>query len=566
MRLNRTALLPYYFLLLFLLLIVLSLLSSLNEQKSPDSSQNNYLEKELNHRLIAIQQQLNNFELMNKRRKSEIFYLQKLVQNVSLKTNQSNLLDDFNEILNQKVTNLSTNLNFLNNVNTLHSNYLDLPTIKQFLPYLDHNLSSLDPAYIHPTKRIRQDVEIVFGIPTVKRPKESYLILTLKNLIDNLDENGRNNSLFVVMIAETDMDYVHAISSQLDERFKQYIDDGLIEIIAVPLNYYPNFDLNNDIKDSMGDPTDRVRWRTKQNLDYAYLMMYCKNKGFHYMQLEDDIISTPNYYEKIKHFVYTQQIRKPDWLVIEFSNLGFIGKLFKTESLSTFISFFLMFYRDKPVDWLLENVSKVKYCRNDATAKVCKLAVSRHVLTSRPPLFQHLGVYSSMKGKIQKLKEKSFNSKENLYFAHAENPQYSKLSTDLVVYKTFDLESAYNGADYFWALSAKKGNYIQFEFANPIIVDQYRIRTGNWNHPLDIIYNATLSFRPVFKLLTDLEKKYKRDENGNYIVDRFLINVGKVEGSLTQFGAITLLRIDFHSNLENWVLISEIMIKPKLNR
>ena len=60
------------------------------------------------------------------------------------------------------------------------------------------------------------------------------------------------------------------------------------------------------------------------------------------MQLEDDILSRPNYYEKIKQFVYTQQIKKPNWLVIEFSNLGFIGKLFKTSDLSTFVSFFLM--------------------------------------------------------------------------------------------------------------------------------------------------------------------------------------------------------------------------------
>lgn len=158
MRLNRTNLLPYYFLLLFLLLIVLSLLTSLNDQKPLDSNQNAFLEKELNHRLISIQQQLNNFELMNKRRKSEIFYLQKLVQKLSSKTNETNLLNEFNLILNQKVTNQSTNLNFLDNVHTLHSNYLDLPSIKQFLPYLDHNLSTLDPAYIHPTKHIRQDV------------------------------------------------------------------------------------------------------------------------------------------------------------------------------------------------------------------------------------------------------------------------------------------------------------------------------------------------------------------------------------------------------------------------
>lgn len=85
-----------------------------------------------------------------------------------------------------------------------------------------------------------------------------------------------------------------------------------------------------------------------------------------------------------------------------------------------------------------------------------------------------------MKGKIQKLKEKTFSSKENLFFGHSDNPEASRLSTDLITYKTYDLESAFNGVNYFWALSPRKGNYIQFQFANPIIVDQYKIGTGKF--------------------------------------------------------------------------------------
>ena len=33
------------------------------------------------------------------------------------------------------------------------------------------------------------------------------------------------------------------------------------------------------------------RWRTKQNLDYCFLMMYAQSKGIYYVQLEDDIIA-----------------------------------------------------------------------------------------------------------------------------------------------------------------------------------------------------------------------------------------------------------------------------------
>lgn len=55
-----------------------------------------------------------------------------------------------------------------------------------------------------------------------------------------------------------------------------------------------------------------------------------------------------------------------------------------------------------------------------------------------------------------------------------------------------------------------------------------------------------------------LREQYTADENGNYIVNEFRINSGKVEGSLQDFGAVTQMRIDFRSNLDNWVLISEV--------
>lgn len=202
----------------------------------------------------------------------------------------------------------------------------------------------------------------------------------------------------------------------------------------------------------------------------------------------------------------------------------------------------------------------MKYCRNDIKIQTCKTELFKHVLISRPVLFQHLGIYSSMVGKIQKLNERTFKSTENLYWPHIDNPD-CKMSTDLIPYKSYGLENAYHGDIFFWtAGSPKKNNFILFEFVNPIIVDQYRIKSGNWNHPLDIIYNATLSIRPLFKLNDDLEKKYQLDLSGNYIVNKFQINEGKVEGSLKDIGAILSMRIDFKSDLENWIIISEVCV------
>ena len=38
------------------------------------------------------------------------------------------------------------------------------------------------------------------------------------------------------------------------------------------------------------------------------------------------------------------------------------GKLFRTSDLSMVVEFFLMFHKDKPVDWLMDHILWVKVC------------------------------------------------------------------------------------------------------------------------------------------------------------------------------------------------------------
>lgn len=45
----------------------------------------------------------------------------------------------------------------------------------------------------------------------------------------------------------------------------------------------------------------------------------------------------------------------------------FIGKLFKSEDLTDFVRFFLMFYKDKPIDLLLGDIFQVKMCNPGET-------------------------------------------------------------------------------------------------------------------------------------------------------------------------------------------------------
>lgn len=149
-----------------------------------------------------------------------------------------------------------------------------LPTAYHFLPHLLDDPNSLKPALLR--SHGRSDVSIVLGIPTVVREKQSYLLGTLHNLIENMNEEEQNETLIIVFIGETDLETVQLIAKKVETAFEPYIENGLIEIIAPSPSYYPNLD---KLRITLNDSLERVKWRSKQNLDFAYLMAYAQSKG-----------------------------------------------------------------------------------------------------------------------------------------------------------------------------------------------------------------------------------------------------------------------------------------------
>ncbi|CAF4779550.1 unnamed protein product, partial [Rotaria magnacalcarata] len=78
-----------------------------------------------------------------------------------------------------------------------------------------------------------------------------------------------------------------------------------------PLEYYPEFD---KLALSLNDDKERVKWRTKQNYDFTYLMMYSSNRGKYYIQLEDDVITKPDYIRTIENFINRQHAQ--NWFML----------------------------------------------------------------------------------------------------------------------------------------------------------------------------------------------------------------------------------------------------------
>ncbi|XP_019621729.1 PREDICTED: alpha-1,3-mannosyl-glycoprotein 4-beta-N-acetylglucosaminyltransferase B-like isoform X2 [Branchiostoma belcheri] len=440
---------------------------------------------------------------------------------------------------------------------------LQLPSIYNYMPHLREKPDALQPAF-H-LGQGRTGVSFVLGIPTIKREKESYLMQSLASILDGLSDEEKDDCVIVLFIGETEQDYVHRIAEMVKESYKAPIESGLLEIISPPAGFYPDLD---SLKETFGDPKERVKWRTKQNLDFSFLMMYCQPKGQFYVQLEDDVIGKPGYISTMKNFALQQKTE--EWMILEFSQLGFIGKLFKSSDLSLVVEFFLMFHKDKPIDWLLDHIFFVKACHPEKDNKHCDRMKSALRVRFKPSLFQHIGTFSSLKGKIQKLKDKDFG-KQPLHRAHTNPP--ADVSTTLEVYQKYTLEKCYLGENFFWGLTPTKGDTIVFSFHSPIVIEKYKFSSGNTEHPGDKLINTTVDVLPENHeqkeggILQD--NKEDNTKTGMIRLDDGFIQIGQfnaagvAEGEPDKsIGRVRQLRLRCLSDGKAWVILSEIHIKP----
>ncbi|KAE8750985.1 hypothetical protein FOCC_FOCC002413 [Frankliniella occidentalis] len=425
---------------------------------------------------------------------------------------------------------------------------LQLPNAYHFMPHLldgpagPGSSASLRPAFCMCSAR-RSGVSMVLGVPTVRRQVQSYLLATLDNLVNSMTPEESNDTLIVIK-----------------DQFESEVQAGLIELISPPVSYYP--DLNN-LRLTLGDSMERVRWRTKQNLDFAFLMMYSQPRATFYVQLEDDILAKKNFISTMKNFALEKTAQREPWFVLEFCQLGFIGKMFKCVELPWLVQFFLMFYNDKPVDWLLDHVIFTKVCSPEKDQKHCKKAKSELWIQYKPSLFQHIGTHSSLRGKVQKLKDKQFG-KVALFHPHWNPP--AAVESDIKPYKQYNLQKAYLGETFFWGLLPQPGDTLTFRFHSPIFIKRFLFRSGNAEHPSDRLYNTSVEVRPAKVKHLEPGLGFNVTHDGFVVVGQF-DGMGVCEGNVDfTLGPISVLRIYIHSESDKWAILSEILIEADNGR
>ena len=116
---------------------------------------------------------------------------------------------------------------------------------------------------------------------------------------------------------------------------------------------------------------------------------------------------------------FAQNQKTDDWILLEFSRLGFIGKLFKTTDVPSLSQFILMFYQTKPVDYLLEHYIFDRLCIIYEPQR-CKRETQSARIQYKPSLFQHMGYQSSLPGKVTKQLLQNTNARHTYSRNHTE--------------------------------------------------------------------------------------------------------------------------------------------------
>ncbi|XP_017861168.1 PREDICTED: alpha-1,3-mannosyl-glycoprotein 4-beta-N-acetylglucosaminyltransferase A [Drosophila arizonae] len=327
----------------------------------------------------------------------------------------------------------------------------------------------------------RKNVQYVLGVPTVHRKHKTYLEQTLEQLIDYQTEFQRSHCLIVVYIGETDASLVQSIWQEINGKFGRYLDDGLIDVISPPVNYYPDF---TSIYITLHDDPERVRWRTKQNLDYMYLMTYAASRGSYYLQLEDDLTPAVGYLDYIIKLSTMQnnfrlaETRHRQWIVMSFCDLGFIGKMFRSTEIKPFLSHVQNFYNDQPIDWLLESYVKLKCCRWDSFhSKECINDYQRYAIRASQSQFQHIGIESSLRDKEQKLMDQHFRvDSGRLRMSHLRQP-FNLINAHKSTLLQ-DRQYLKHGETFFWIYMPHVTSLMRYLIQHQYDPGQIRIRSG----------------------------------------------------------------------------------------
>ncbi|XP_078539874.1 alpha-1,6-mannosyl-glycoprotein 4-beta-N-acetylglucosaminyltransferase-like [Lissotriton helveticus] len=393
------------------------------------------------------------------------------------------------------------------------ADFPEISSAKQHFQHFDVNEEIMNPlpipykymlGYRPSSKRF-----LSIGISSIKRKSHNYLIDTIKTIFSVSNARELEEMLLVVYLANTDPSDNKETAKQIGEIFRPQVDAGNLIVICSSMKNYPTLE---GLKRNFDDPEEKVKFRSKQNVDYAFLANFCAPLSEYYLMLEDDVVCAANFLTGIKKSFQNIDI---SWTTISYSKLGYLGKLFHAEDLPKLARFLLMFYDEMPGDWLLEQFYKSK--------------TQKEMIHVTPTLFQHVGSLSSFQSlKIKPMQPEVPEVSTNKANKDALPP--ASCFTTLEVHEQYEPgHICSSSGQFFWGKNVQAGSTFIVVFKSPINISNISIDTGSPEHPDDILHSGHVQFGRMKTMESNTCQMY--NNLGPFNKGRFeLTNMDQVTG------------------------------------
>ncbi|XP_015268223.1 PREDICTED: alpha-1,3-mannosyl-glycoprotein 4-beta-N-acetylglucosaminyltransferase C-like [Gekko japonicus] len=306
---------------------------------------------------------------------------------------------------------------------------------------------------------------LTIGISAVQREREHYLLRTLESIYNHCKPEELNLITVVIYLANNDSKLNEQSAKEIEAQFGEHVNEGQLLVIESSLTGYPPL---SHMKEVFFNTQGKALYRSKQNVDYAYLLNFCADLSWYYLMLEDDIVCANSFVLTIQNYVKNEV---KSWTTVSFSSLGYIGKLYHSSDLIKLARFLLMFYDQMPGHWLLELFHQSQN--------------QKDLIVFKPSLFQHTGRVSSFHTVEFELQDPEFQE-DNQDFG--DFPTASCL-TNILVFADYVPEKVCPPAKgVFWGMNITSQSFFTIVFATPIVPQKIQIYTGSAEFNQDILH------------------------------------------------------------------------------
>ncbi|KAG8518050.1 Alpha-1,3-mannosyl-glycoprotein 4-beta-N-acetylglucosaminyltransferase-like protein MGAT4E [Galemys pyrenaicus] len=289
---------------------------------------------------------------------------------------------------------------------------------------------------------------LTVGISAVAHTNQSSLLFTLVSLFRASSKTEQKRLTVLVHLADSDVTWLRETVVHISKLFSAQILAGQLLLIHAPPDAYPA------VEDD-GAGAHRRNFYSKQNVDHAFLVSFAAKLSDYFLLLDDNVFCAPNFVSHIRWKVNTL-VSKP-WALLEFSNMGFLGKLFHSRDLPRLAHFLLLFYKEKPLDQLIPHFRS--------------LLAQRDTILGRPFLFYCRISYSVL----------NESQKATAFQIHPDGPDNppGAVFTDMRVFDVhFPWEAYTLDESFFWTYNVSAGSHLTVVLNRPASLRRVQVLTG----------------------------------------------------------------------------------------